>query len=116
MLVCQPGRAAGSACLRGTTNPNPNPNPTPNPNPNPNLSGTPGSFECLYCEGADGPAPSDPDVVALDPDAADEMEQTCEIEGLAGFGACASIRVVRTQQGYYSINRRMAPMEGWGDA
>ena len=78
--------------------------------------GTPGSFECLYCEGADGPAPSDPDVVALDPDAADDMEQTCEIEGLAGFGACASIRVVRTQQGYYSINRRMAPMEGWGDA
>ena len=75
-----------------------------------------GSFECLYCEGADGPAPSDPDVVALDPDAADDMEQTCEIEGLAGFGACASIRVVRTQQGYYSINRRMAPMEGWGDA
>ena len=44
------------------------------------------------------------------------MAQTCEIEGLAGFGACASIRVVRTQQGYYSINRRMAPMEGWGDA
>ena len=44
------------------------------------------------------------------------MEQTCEIEGLAGYGACSSLRVVRTQQGCYSINRRMAPMEGWGDA
>jgi len=75
-----------------------------------------GSFECLYCEGPEGPAASDPDLVALDPDAADEMEQTCEIDGLAGFGACSSIRVVRTKQGYYSINRRMTPMEGWGDA
>ena len=49
---------------------------------------------------------------ALEP----EMEQVCELEGLAGFGSCSSIRVVRTQQGYYSINRRMTPMEGWGDA
>ena len=36
------------------------------------------------------------------------------MDELAGFGNCASIRVVRTQQGYFSINRRVGPGEGWG--
>jgi len=36
------------------------------------------------------------------------------MDELAGFGNCASIRVVRTQQGYLSINRRVGPGEGWG--
>ena len=40
----------------------------------------------------------------------------CDVRGLAGLGVCASIRVIRTAQGYYSINRRMTPAEGWGDA
>lgn len=70
-----------------------------------------GSFEVLYCEGPEGP-PTGIDAAALEP----ELEELCEIDGLAGLGVCASIRVIRTAQGYYSINRRMTPAEGWGDA
>ena len=64
-----------------------------------------GTFECLYCEGG-------LETNALDGD----MAEVCSIDGLQGYGECASIRVVRTQQGYYSVNRRMGPSEGWGDA
>lgn len=69
-----------------------------------------GSFEVLYCEGPEGPPTGD--ASALEP----AMQDACELDGLAGFGNCASIRVVRTLQGYYSINRRMTPVEGWGEA
>lgn len=69
-----------------------------------------GSFDVLYCEGPEGPPTGD--AAALEP----EMEAVCELDGLAGFGNCASIRVVRTQQGYYSINRRMGAGDGWGEA
>ena len=65
-----------------------------------------GSFEVLYCEGPEGPPE------ALVP----EMAAACQVDGLAGFGNCASIRVVRTQQGYVSINRRIAEGDGWGSA
>lgn len=67
-----------------------------------------GSFEVLYCEGPEGPTAA----AAL----SDQMDAVCEIDELAGIGACSSIRVVRTQQGYYSINRRMTAAEGWGPA
>jgi len=56
-----------------------------------------GSFEVLYCEGPEGPPAS-----VLDP----YME----------FDRRASIRIVRTQQGYYSINRRISGSDGWGEA
>jgi hypothetical protein len=69
-----------------------------------------GSFEVLYCEGPEGPPTGE--AAALEP----EMEQLCELEDFSSIGPCASIRVVRTAQGYYSINRRMTPAEGWGDA
>jgi hypothetical protein len=69
-----------------------------------------GSFEVLYCEGPDGPTRGE--AAALDP----EMEDVCDLDGLSGLGVCASIRVIRTQQGYISINRRMTPDEGWGAA
>lgn len=68
-----------------------------------------GSFEVLYCEGPEGPPTGD--AAALEDDQAD----LCSIDGLEGLGACASIRVVRTQQGYYSINRRMPMSESWGE-
>lgn len=64
-----------------------------------------GTFEVLYCEGPmEAPA------------LAEDMAEACEIDGLSGYGECAPIRVIRTQQGYYSINRRMGPAEGWGMA
>ena len=69
-----------------------------------------GSFTVLYCEGPEGPPTGD--AAALEP----EMEELCEVDGFEGLGVCASIRVIRTAQGYYSINRRMTPMEGWGEA
>ena len=69
-----------------------------------------GTFEVLYCEGPDGPTTGE--AAALDP----EMEGLCSLEDLEGLGACASIRVIRTSQGYYSVNRRMTAAEGWGDA
>ena len=67
-----------------------------------------GAFEVLYCEGPEGPTSA----AAL----SDQMDAVCEIDELAGVGECSSIRVVRTQQGYYSINRRMTAQEGWGPA
>jgi len=69
-----------------------------------------GSFEVLYCEGPEGPPTGDAAALEL------AMQEACEVDGLAGFGDCASIRVVRTLQGYYTINRRMTPAEGWGEA
>lgn len=67
-----------------------------------------GSFEVLYCEGPEGPRLTD---AAAEP----ELEAACDLEELSEFGRCASIRVVRTQQGYFAINRRMAEGDGWGD-
>jgi len=64
-----------------------------------------GTFEVLYCEGAtEAPA------------LVEGMTEACELDGLSGYGECAPIRVIRTTQGYYSVNRRMGPAEGWGDA
>mmetsp|Transcript_33938 Transcript_33938/g.72472 ORF Transcript_33938/g.72472 Transcript_33938/m.72472 type:complete len:253 (-) Transcript_33938:335-1093(-) len=67
-----------------------------------------GSFEVLYCEGPEGPPM---DVALAEP----ELEAVCELEDLGKYGRCASIRIIRTQQGYFSVNRRMAGGDGWGE-
>ena len=51
-----------------------------------------GTFTVLYCEGG------------LETNALEsEMADMCDLEGLSGYGACASIRVIRTQQGTSEI-------------